>query len=312
MAATRMRVDPSSLGDMALFSTGDAEARGISRRDLGVMVRRELVWRVARGWYSNRMDATADERHVLRAAATVRMQGAGSIAHRHTAALLHGLPLARTDLSVVEIAKARSTHGRTAKGVRISELDVEQFECVSIDVPGVDTAVPAVSPAWAIVGTAMTNNPVAALVAGDHALRHRVCSRAQIEAALLVARGSMGVSRAREALVHLEPRHESPGETLTAAVLRRSPWSFEPQVQVRAAGRNYRLDFGLRDRKLAIEFDGVIKYTSPEVMAAQVERENNLRAEGWDFVRFGWVDFDDEAEMHRRVAVKAHECRIVA
>lgn len=305
----RLRIAPSALGDMPLFSTTEAEARGISRRDLGVMVRRELIWRVARGWYSSRMDAGPEERHVLRAVAVLRLHGDGTAAHRHTAVLIHGLPLARTNLSTVEIAKAPPTHGRTGPGLRLSEADLERVGCSAVHLPDLDASVRSVDPATAIVGTALTNNPLGALVAGDHALRLGVCTRPQIEAALDAARGSAGVARARQALAHLEPRHESPGETLTGAVLRRSIWTFEPQVEVVAADHCYRLDYGSRELRLAIEFDGQVKYTSPEVMEAQIVRENNLRAVGWSFVRFGWEDFEDEEKMLLRVSDAAHACR---
>ncbi len=308
----RLRIAPSDLGDMPLFSTAEAEARGISRRDLGVMVRRELIWRVARGWYSSRMAAGPEERHILRAVAVLRLHGDGTAAHRHTAALIHGLPLARTNLSTVEIAKGPPTHGRTGPGLRLSEADLEQVGCSAVRLPELDTSVLSVDPATAIVGTALTNNPQGALVAGDHALRLGACTQTQIDAALDAARGSAGVARARETLVHLEPRHESPGETLTAVVLRRSAWNFEPQVQVMAAGHLYRLDFGSHELQLAIEFDGQSKYTGPEVMEAQIVRENNLRAEGWSFVRFGWVDLEDEEEMVRRVSAAAQACRRAA
>ena len=64
-----------------------------------------------------------------------------------------------------------------------------------------------------------------------------------------------------------------------------------------------------RELRLAIEFDGQVKYTSPEVMEAQIVRENNLRAVGWSFVRFGWEDFEDEEKMLLRVSDAAHACR---
>lgn len=308
----RLRIAPSDLGDMHLFSTVEAEARGISRRDLGVMVRRELIWRVARGWYSSRVDAGPEERHILRAVAVLRLHGDATAAHRHTAVLIHGLPLARTNLSTVEIAKGPPTHGRAGSGLRLSEADLEQVGCSAVRLPDLDTSVLSVDPATAIVGTALTNNPLGALVAGDHALRLGVCTQTQIDAALDAARGSAGVARARETLVHLEPRHESPGETLTAAVLRRSSWTFEPQVEVVAAGHLYRLDFGSHELQLAIEFDGQSKYTGPEAMEEQIVRENNLRAEGWSFVRFEWADFEDEQQMMLRIVDAVHACQRAA
>lgn len=297
----RLRIDPSTVGDLPLFSTAEAEGWGVSRHDLAILVRRGLVWRVARGWYSSRMDATEEERHLLRTTAHLRLHGESSAACRHSAALLHGMPLARADLSVVEIAKVNATHGRTGRGVRVSELGVERADCVTIFVPIADTFVRVVDPATAVVGTARTNSPLAALVAGDHALRHGLCTRAAFEEALDGGRGATGIGRARDALQHLDPRHESPGETLTAAVLRRSRWEFDPQVEVRVGGRRYRLDFALRGLRVAIEFDGAIKYTGPEVMAAQLAREADLRADGWVIVRFTWDDLGDEGEMFARL-----------
>ncbi len=291
---------------MPLFTTAEAEGRGISRRDLGVFVRRGLFWQPARGWYSSRMDAEIEERHLIRALAVLRSQGEGAVAIRHTAAVVHGLPLVRTDFDRVEIGKAGTTHGRTAKGVRVTGIDVGRMGCGEVAVPDLGT-VRSVSPAWAVVGTAMTNNPLAALSAGDHALRHGLCTRGDIDGALDAARGATGVGRAREALVHLDPKHESPGETLTAAVLRRSRWDFEPQVWQTVAGRNYRLDFANEELMLAVEFDGQVKYVSPEVKEDEIAREEDLRSIGWDFVRVIWDDFDDESQILGEVAAKAAE-----
>lgn len=289
---------------MPLFTTAEAEGRGISRRDLAVFVRRGLFWQPARGWYSSRTDAQIEERHLIRAAAVLRSQAEGAVAIRHTAAVVLGLPLVRTDLGRVEIGTAGGAHGRTTKGARVTGVDLDQLACVEVQVPGLGTLRSA-SPAWAVVGTAMSNNPLAALAAGDHALRHGLCTRGEIAAALDAARGATGVGQAREALVHLEPKHESPGETLTAAVLRGSRWDFEPQVWQTVAGRSYRMDFANEELMLAVEFDGQVKYVSPEVKEDELAREEDLRSMGWDFVRVVWDDFEDERQIQREVDDKA-------
>lgn len=307
-----MRIDPAVLGDMPLFSTAEAEASGMSRRDLALLVRRGLIWRVARGWYSSRMAAGPEEGHILRVAANLRLHGPTAIVARHSAVLLHGLPLARTNLEVVEITRTQAGHGRTREGVRVSVLGVPESRCVDVPVPIVGGVARVVDPATAIVGTAMTNHPSAALVAGDHALRQGRCTRAQLRETLEIHRGCQGIGAAREALRHLEPRHESPGETLTAAVLRRWPWAFDPQVEVWARGRRYRLDFALREHRIAIEFDGAVKYTGPEVIEDQLEREADLRAAGWIIVRFTWEDLDDEGEMLRRLTAAVEMARTEA
>ena len=276
------------------------------------MVRRCLIWRVARGWYSTRVDATEEDRHILRAVAALRMQQDRSFAGHHTAVLLHGIALARADLSVVQLARTSGAHGRIREGVRISELDSGLVRVTERVEPITGATVPVVDPASAIVGTAMNNNPIAALVAGDDALHRGVCRREDIDAALAARRGHRGVAAARAVLEHLEARHESPGETLTAVVLRKGRWAFDPQVEAFGRGRRYRIDFALREATIAIEFDGDCKYTDPSVMEAQLAREADLRAEGWDFVRVVWGDLDDEEDILRRVEAAAVLARAAA
>lgn len=265
----------STLRDAPLFTTAQAREAGISGHDLAVLVRRRLVWRAAPRWYSCRPDATEDERHILRAIATLRLHGDHAVACRVSAVLLHGMPVARCDLSTVEIATVGAGHGRTRRGVRVSEFAAKGVECVDVDVPLVGASVRVVDPATAIVGTAASNNPLAAVVAGDHA-------------------------------------PESPGETLTAAILRQGPWDFDPQVWVTVRGRRYRLDFALREYRVAIEFDGQVKYTGPEVMEAQLAREADLVAEGWVVVRCTWEDLDDADALITRVREAVIRARAAA
>lgn len=313
MAGSPQRpINTSALRDAPLFTTAQARDAGISGHDLAVLVRRRLLWRPAPGWYSCRPDATEDERHILRAIATLRLHGDHAVACRVSAVLLHGMPVARCDLSTVEVATAGAGHGRTRRGVRVSEFAAKGVECVDVDVPLVGVSVRVVDPATAIVGTAVSNNPLAAVVAGDHALRHGLCTEEDLRRALASRAGSRGVAAARRALVHLEPRHESPGETLTAAILRRGPWEFDPQVWVTARGRTYRLDFALREYRVAIEFDGQVKYTGPEVMEAQLAREADLVAEGWIIVRCTWEDLDDEDALISRVRDAVTRARAAA
>ena len=95
------------------------------------------------------------------------------------------------------------------------------------------------------------------------------------------------------------------GETLTTAVLRGSRWDFEPQVWQTVAGRSYRMDFANEELMLAVEFDGQVKYVSPEVKEDELAREEDLRSIGWDFVRVVWDDFEDERQIQREVDDKA-------
>lgn len=299
---TARHVDLSAFRDLPLFTTEQARERRISGHDLTVLVRREQVWRVAPGWYSCLVDATEDERHILRTVVHLRLLEEGAAACRVSAALLLGLPIARCDLATVEIATAGPGHGRTRKGVRVSEYAAKGGVCREVDVPLVGGTVRVVDPATAIVGMAAANSAPGALVAADFAVDQRMCTVADIAASLKAHAGSTGIERARAWLADIDPRHESPGETLTAVILRQGSWEFEPQLWVRAGGRNCRLDFALREYKVAIEFDGEGKYTSPKVMEDQLARQAALEAEGWVFVRLGWADLDDPTTLLRRIA----------
>ena len=295
-------VDLSPLRDLPLFTTEQARGARISGHDLTALVRRGLVWRVAPGWYSCLVDATEEERHILRTVVRVRLHGEGAAACRVSAVLLLGLPTARCDLATVEIATAGHGHGRTRKGVRVSEYAAKGGACRDVGVPLVGGTVRVVDPATAIVGMAAVNSAPGALVAADFAVARGMCTVEDIAASLKAHAGSAGIDRARAWLADIDPRHESAGETLTAVILRQGPWAFEPQLWVRAGGRNFRLDFALREYKVAIEFDGEGKYTGPEVMEDQLVRQSALEAEGWVFVRLGWANLDDPSTLLRRIA----------
>ncbi len=97
-----------------------------------------------------------------------------------------------------------------------------------------------------------------------------------------------------------------------AVILRGGRWDFDPQVEVRANGHLYRLDFAHREYRVAIEFDGEIKYTGPEVMEAQLRREADLRAAGWVIVRFAWADLEDPLAVSERIRAAVVEAGAAA
>lgn len=298
-----MRIDPRDLGDLPLFSAAQAKEWGISDKDLRILVRRGLIRRLDRGWYSTWMSATAEELHLLRTAAALELHGETVAANRHSALIVHGLPLVRTDLRTVELVRNDGTHGRRREGIR--ESQGRGVPLTSVRVAALDRELRTVAAAHAIVGTAMSNSPVAALAAGDRALRDGICTHTEMIDALDFARGCSGVARARLALEALDPRHESPGETWTAWELRRLGWDVDAQVEVVAGGKRYRLDFALTTRMVAIEFDGKIKYEQPGALAAQEKRQQDIADLGWVFVRLGWDDLVDPVEVNHRIRAAA-------
>lgn len=297
----KLRVDLSTIGSLPFFSRAQAREWGISDKDLRILVRRGLLIRLDRGIYTDRVAGTAEELHVLRSAAALQLHGDTVAAARCSAALLHGLPLVRAELGTVELVQLVGTHGRKRPGVRET---VGRAPVVEVPVLDIGITARVVDVAHAIAGTAASNNLVAALAAGDHALRLGLCTRQEVEAAVRSMSGQAGVAGARRMLEHLDPRHESPGETLTAWVLRALGWRFEPQHEVVVDGRTYRLDFILCGQPVAIEFDGEMKYDGDdeeEVRAAQEARQQALEDAGWSFARLDWGSLADPGEVNRRV-----------
>jgi very-short-patch-repair endonuclease len=106
----------------------------------------------------------------------------------------------------------------------------------------------------------------------------------------------------RAALSLTDARHESPGETRTAHLLRRLGYDLEPQIEVVAGGRRYRPDFRIRETRVLIEFDGAVKYPDRSTtLFEEKQREDALRREGWIVVRLVWADLAQPQLVRSRI-----------
>jgi len=65
------------------------------------------------------------------------------------------------------------------------------------------------------------------------------------------------------------------------------------QHEVRAGGRNYRLDLAYVDSRLAIEYDGAEVHTRVDNFVGDRRRQNDLVGAGWTILRFTHVDLRD-------------------
>ena len=52
---------------------------------------------------------------------------------------------------------------------------------------------------------------------------------------------------------------------------------------------------------VAIEFDGDLKYTGPEVLQAELQRQRDLESVGWVFARLGWGEIDEPGVLFDRI-----------
>ena len=156
-----------------------------------------------------------------------------------------------------------------------------------------------------VVDCCLMMNYRQSLIIVDHALR-KGASASKLWETCGSLTGRPGVAALRRALENADPRSESPGETLTRDLITRL--RIEPpelQVEVPTSEGTYRIDLAWRERKLALEFDGKVKYfdyaPTDEVIYKERQRENALVEQGWKVIRIKWRDLFNEQEFKTRV-----------
>ena len=282
-----------------VFSSADAERHGIPRLRLVALAKVGLLTHLTRGMWSTIHTVDAAQTHLLRTVAIIRRlrQPAGATAQ--SALVLHDLPILDTDLDRVHLVRGRGHATRRSH-------DYTVWGCAgglraATRPPFVDTPLACAPVAVALTHTGVTCTPRAALAAADAAVRRGLVTSTEIEvAAADLPLGTPGAAAVRRALADVDGRHESPGETLTAQVMRDLGYSLEPQVWIGP----YRVDFLVTGTRVVVEFDGAIKYHDRGALVAEKRREDELRRRGYVMVRLMWSDLHDPARV-RRLVVEA-------
>ncbi|GAA2037161.1 type IV toxin-antitoxin system AbiEi family antitoxin domain-containing protein [Terrabacter terrae] len=300
-----------------IFSTSEAERLGIDRHALTRLCRSGEVARLTRGWYAVVASDVPDrtELHRLTALALGRQFRARAVISHHSLLLLRRLPTFRPDLGVVHLTSAVDdgpgadaggrTGARRTVTVRRPGLVIHRpVGALRLSTPGPDGDRPATMPlAHAVVQAGLLGGPVSALVPADAAMRAGSVTPATLAAAVADLRHHTGIGPVRVALTGADARHESPGETRTAYVLRRLGFEVEPQLEVVAEGRLFRADFRIKGTRVLVEFDGAVKYADGRrsTLFEEKRREDALRREGWVVVRLVWADLEDPQRVRRLV-----------
>lgn len=126
-------------------------------------------------------------------------------------------------------------------------------------------------------------------------------------------RNARGRRQARWIIDHANAGCESPGEALVLlALLRAGINGLATQEEVHVDGRTYFIDIALPDLKIAIEFDGRVKYgeTVDQVhdsIEAEQRRQRDLERAGWKVIRVRWSDLKliDEVVAQVLFAIRA-------
>jgi hypothetical protein len=147
------------------------------------------------------------------------------------------------------------------------------------------------------------------LIEGQSEVDIAAC-HAQLEAATRRAKGWPGVPAARQVLAFADGRSESVGESRSrVAIARAGLLTPALQLPVRLGGATAYCDFGWPAQRTVGEFDGKVKYgrllrpgqEPGDAVYAEKLREDAIRAEDWEVVRWTWADLRHFAATAARI-----------
>ena len=289
-----------------LWRTGQLHEKGLNSRAIKLLLRHKKLVRLRYGCYVrgelwDKQTATIRSKQLIQAHAHGTLTtSSGDFVYSHTsAARLHGLFLWNVDDLIHLLLPVRPSSERLGKDVRGHTRPYTASEVVTIGNLRVTSL------ERTVVDCAMMLSYQQALVLMDHALRLGA-DQPLMEAMADVLPGRRGIRNLRMALINADPRSESAGETLTRELISRLNLPMpEPQVEVNSRAGRYRLDFAWKEKKVALEFDGKVKYfdykPTAEVLFQERQRENALTEDGWKFVRLKWKDLFREHEFKARI-----------
>lgn len=229
-----------------------------------------------------------------------RTTSTGQFAYSHTsAARLHFLCLWKVDDLIHLLQRVNPSSERHGRDVKCHTRPFSDDEVVTLNGLRV-TSLERTSADCAMMLTYRQS-----LIVMDHALRLGA-DRPLLQEMADSLGGRRGVRTFRRALQYADARSESPGETLTRElILRLGIRPPTPQFEVTSSIGRHRLDFGWKKEKVALEFDGKVKYfdykPTEQVLLEERARENALTEEGWRFLRVVWKDLFDESRFRYRV-----------
>ncbi|WP_028281314.1 type IV toxin-antitoxin system AbiEi family antitoxin domain-containing protein [Arthrobacter sp. H5] len=293
-------------GSSGLWRTSDLIEAGLNKRRIGTLVKsRELV-RVQWGCYAAGnpwRQLSESERALQRVHAHNRTIVASSsvpVSYSHTsAARIFGLHLWDVDDRIhLTQSFAGASRDRAAHVVR-------HFSHLREGETALRCGVQVTSLARTVVDCARILSYKQGLIVADHGMRMGT-TRQELQKIVNRLSGHKGIQLARRVVENASALSESPGESLSRAIIQGLSIPLpQQQVVVHTRHGEHRLDFAWKDLKLALEFDGKTKYfdyaPTREVLYQERRREKALMEEGWTFIRIEWKDLFDEAALRGRI-----------
>lgn len=250
------------------------------------------------------------ERHRLRLVIVERLAGPGLVFSHQSAAALLGLPVLGRWPDKAHVLRERAAGGRSNTGITRHALGLASAPLCTVD------GLTATAPARTVIDLATTMPFLAAVVAADAALRvdrrsgRSLTNPAEVRLLLEAMMPFRGMRKVLSALDAATTLSDSVGETICRLILLELGFA-SPALQV--AFRDGRgligyVDFTWRHSRTLLEFDGAVKYTDPrythgltesQIVVREKNRENRLRALGYQVVRADWQDLRNPALLLR-------------
>ena len=293
-------MDPRLIARNDVFPASRATELGLTGPALRRLLREGRIVRLHRGWYATRVPRDEVDRHLLRVEALLSEYAGRAVATDASALLRLGIATWRPDLRRVHLSLTDPALHRHRK----PDLVVHPF--AEVDGLAPRPADGTVHPAVAIASVGLAD-PRSFLVPADDAVRRGLVTQDELASAVAALGRRHGAAGVRAVLGWCDARHESPGETLTAQLLRAAGHELEPQFVVPDSGRwtrgglGYRADFRIAGTRVLVEFDGRVKYGDRQVVWEEKVREDRIRSLGWVVVRLTMADLRDPASVRRRV-----------
>lgn len=275
----------------------ELRAAGYNAGELRRMTQTGGLTVVRRGVYvdGGQPDDEAARHLLLVRAALAELDGSAVVSHA-SAAVVHGLSVWGPPLDIVQVTRnRRRTGARRGSLVHVHSAPLSDDEIVVVG------GVPCTSVARTVVDLARIAPFDQAVVSADAALRCGL-DRAALIDALHRAKGWVGVPAARRVAAFADGRSESVGESRSRVAIAHADLP-TPALQwpIRYGLSTAYADFGWAEHRTIGEFDGKAKYTRllrpgqdpGEVVYAEKLREDAVRQEGLEVVRWTWLDLRD-------------------
>ena len=260
------------------------------------------TWRGLRPW----------EQYRLRVQAAAETFESPTVFARHSAASVWGIPTIGQGHPVVALA-LRNDGGRSRAGVRRHFADPAGLPVFRREGLLVTGRIRTVLDLAAFTPFVEAAAPVDHVLKPDRLLGLRALSKEELTAGIGSAYSAAAQRRIQAALAFADPLSGSAGESYSRALMQVA--GFEAPVLQQslhdADGLLGYADFYWKRVKVVGEFDGVEKYVKPEFLkgrtssqavVAEKNRENRIRAAGFNVVRWDWADLVEPLRLERKLA----------